>query len=91
LSSCSGSDLFGNWRSSTTADQSVPDHAMRVLRDLAEFEVGKPAEYNDAIVEAAKRCWQRLSSSARSILGPCCLRRERQPIKDFTITFSRFR
>ncbi|MDQ3728773.1 MAG: helix-turn-helix domain-containing protein [Actinomycetota bacterium] len=32
-----------------------PQHALRVLRDLAELELGKPLAYNHAVVDAAER------------------------------------
>jgi len=32
-----------------------PEHAIRVLTDLAEYHIGKPLAYNEAVIDAAER------------------------------------
>ncbi|MDP9164761.1 MAG: hypothetical protein M3O32_01610 [Actinomycetota bacterium] len=69
-----------------------PDHPLRVLRDLAEFEVGKPAVYNDAIVEAASRWFDDGQTvSPFDVLEPLLATEgSRQTYQDFTFTFEPF-
>lgn len=69
-----------------------PDHAMRVLQDLAEFELGKPAEYNAAVIDAATQWFaddQRLNPF--DVLAPMLATEgSRQTYQDFTVTFQPF-
>ncbi len=46
-----------------------PEHALRVLRDLAQFELGKPLAYNHALIDAAER-WLASTDVAGSIHSP---------------------
>jgi transcriptional regulator with XRE-family HTH domain len=83
------------WELAITDERSTnqfPDHALRVLRDLAEFELGKPAEYNAAIVDAATEWFANdQETSPFSVLEPMLATEgSRQTYQDFTITFQPF-
>jgi transcriptional regulator with XRE-family HTH domain len=69
-----------------------PDHPMRVLTDLAEFEVGKPPAYNEAIVDAASRWFaDGQIVSPFDVLEPLLATEgSRQTYQDFTIAFQPF-
>jgi transcriptional regulator with XRE-family HTH domain len=46
-----------------------PDHALRVLRDLAEYEIGKPLAVNQLLIDAAER-WLRRDDGSDSLHSP---------------------
>lgn len=69
-----------------------PDHALRALRDLAEFELGKPPAYNEAMVDAATR-WLEDGQALTpfEVLEPLLATEgSRQTYQDFTFTFQPF-
>lgn len=74
------------------ATHQFPDHAMRVLTDLAAYGVGKPTIYNHAIVDAANGWFvdgQQLSPF--DVLEPLLATEgSRQTYQEFQITFYPF-
>ena len=78
--------------SDTRPTNQHPDHPLRVLKDLAAFEVGKPAVYNDAIVDAASRWFaDGQAVSPFDVLEPLLATEgSRQTYQDFTFTFEPF-
>lgn len=69
-----------------------PDHPVRVLRDLAEFEVGKPPAYNEAIVDAASRWFaDGQTVTPFDVLEPLLATEgSSEKYEDFTLTFRPF-
>ena len=46
-----------------------PDHALRVLQELAEYEAGKPLAVNQLMIDAAER-WLKLDDQTRFLHSP---------------------
>jgi hypothetical protein len=70
-----------------------PDHPMRVLRDLAEFEIGKPAAFNDAVVNVASEWFSSTTPdvSPFDVLEPMLATEgTRQTYQEYTFTFQPF-
>ncbi|MGI8546750.1 MAG: hypothetical protein ACR2M1_05360, partial [Gemmatimonadaceae bacterium] len=78
--------------SDTRPTNQFPDHPMRVLKDLAEFEAGKPPVYNEAMVDAASRWFtDGQTVSPFDVLEPLLATEgSRQTYQDFTIAFQPF-
>lgn len=70
-----------------------PDHAVRIIKDLAAYEIGKPPAYNDAVVDVAS-AWcagttQHLSPF--DVLEPLLATEgTRQTYQEYTLTFQPF-
>jgi hypothetical protein len=66
--------LWGLARVDDRPANQYPNHAFRVLRDLAEVEPGKPLAYNRAVIDAAERWLEEPSTetehSAFDVLEP---------------------
>jgi transcriptional regulator with XRE-family HTH domain len=66
-----------------------PEHPLRVLRDLAEFESGKPLEYNEKVLDVASHWFDAsYAVSPFRVLEPLLATEgSSQTYRDFSITF----
>lgn len=69
-----------------------PNHPLRVLRSLAEYEVGKPVAYNDALVDEVSTWFDDTSQlSPFDVLEPLLATEgSRQTYQEYTLTFHPF-
>jgi transcriptional regulator with XRE-family HTH domain len=79
-------------RSDNRATNQFPEHASRVLQEIATFEIGKPPSYNEMVVEAATK-WFRdgQAVSPFTVLEPLfATEGSSQSYQDYTLTFQPF-
>lgn len=69
-----------------------PDHAIRILRELAEFDIGKPLSYNHAVLDTAATWFaDRLRVSPFQLLEPMLATEGNDStLRGHTITFRPF-
>ena len=69
-----------------------PNHALRILTDLAEYQAGKPAEYNEALIDCASSWFATATNlSPFEVLKPILATEgTRQSYQEYTLTFQPF-
>lgn len=83
------------WQLAQTDDRAtnpVPDHPLRVLTELADYQIGKPVQYNDAIVDVASGWFETAGDISPFEVLRALLATEgsRQTYQEFILTFQPF-
>jgi transcriptional regulator with XRE-family HTH domain len=83
------------WQLAQTDDRptnQIPDHPLRALTDLADYQIGKPAQFNDAIIDVASRWFDSVGEISPFAVLRSLLATEgsHETYQEFALTFQPF-